>query len=719
MDRLYWPLPGYLRSVCNDTSSLRFPGRISSWLMLLFVAVVVIAAPLSDSYASCTGTDPNGNPQTCLCASDIEPNLLYNAVYNSTGGLNGPSSVLGMGADIVLNVFNTVNGIMGSMAQNFYNGVIQNSNYQDAINSLFILYVTIYGVLIMFNMASHNMAEVAGRLMRMGVIWSLMGPTGWNFFSYYMGQPTIDGMNALITGFSQASTGSGITAIANTGMLSAQSMSALTGPMTLVFSITFLIMFIANLFSPLGYFMILALLWGLIDFILMMFGALLTYVKAIVGLAFLFGTAPIFFSFLLFEKTRQIFMGWVSHVLGFFLVPVLLFAFLGFYTVILLNTLSQIMFNTTTSGTLIDSFIGPVDYCWLTFFNFGVLDFHWWRPTDAYMVGGQMVNSCASHCGQSGDWQGPPSIHIVDVLFFLLLTHIGKQLSKFVEQVAHSISGATGGGIVRSEAVGRWISNSVFGGRSQGEALRDLGGALKSGASKVGHGAQNLVSKRQEIGGAVGRGAQRVAKGVTRTVLDPKQALASAKSAAGHAAMAGLRNATLQKGTRTRKAVEKAINKRLAPIYNAAEKAADFIRNPEQAIQNAANKAFAPIYRAAENAANDIRQIAAAGRKLGQNLQKFGHEVSEKWEEFNIALDKVEEALESVPRQFTRENVEKVKTTVNHRLDEAADRFEDVINVVNNFNAPKFVKDGVVQAGKNLNRAARRWHSAIDKWSQS
>lgn len=420
------------------------------------------------------------------CASNQEPKLIqevktipaYNAATNLLQSAIGDLEEAGI--NIINAIFSSINAIMNGMAAQFYNNIVGNPNYKAAINSLVVLYITIYGIMIMFNMASYRTGEVVSRLVKIGVVWAVM-TNGWTFFDKYVSGPAIGTMNDVIGDFmlaagqNKATMVLGSTATSNIS-LNPIVVSLLCGPLDYIFSLHFVVMLLTHLLlGPFGWFYVLSILWAALELVLMLIGAIITYVKSIVGLAFLFGIAPIFFAFLLFEQSRRVFTGWVNQVFGFILQPILLFAFLSFYTILIMSALYDVIFAT--------------DYCWVKWISFGILDIYWWRP---------FPNPAAVPNGYAGDWQGPPPIGITSVAYLLLLTHLGKQLSKFIEHLARDLSGGHGPGVVRGNDVGRWFSNHLPGvkGRSIGQlgadAFRSASYRGKNAFSRV----AGLVGKR-------------------------------------------------------------------------------------------------------------------------------------------------------------------------------------------------------------------------------
>jgi len=421
-------------------------------LSILFLGWLAIAGLLMVPATASAVTCPADNACVDSCS------------YNNSQ----TDSTLNTGQLIMDSVFATINSILTSIAQTFYENVTASSDFQKAVGAAILLYITIYGVMIMFNLASYHTGEVVSRLVKIAIVWAIIGPGGWNFFNKYVGTLFLGGMNDLITQFSAA--GVGINTSNLNPTLQSSAMQALIGPLTEVFDRKFVIAIVSLLSTGItGWMMALFLIWGLIQFVLMVIGAVTTYVKSLVGLTFLFGVAPIFFAFILFEKTRQVFIGWLNQVVAFALTPVLLFAFLGFYCQLIENTVYNMLYAA-----------GAPNFCYVTWFSLpgGLWDIQFWRPT---------INAAAheTHLGEWVDTKGnplAPPFNMIDILYFLLLCHLGKSFGEFIEQIAKDLSGGSGPGVVRGTDVGGWFKNNLTGGRGvAGMGAMALGGAVSGG----------------------------------------------------------------------------------------------------------------------------------------------------------------------------------------------------------------------------------------------
>jgi type IV secretory pathway VirB6-like protein len=75
--------------------------------------------------------------------------------------------------------------------------------------------------------------------------------------------------------------------------------------------------------------------WGVV-------GALKVYIIAIIARHLMYAVAPIYLTFLLFEKTKSLFDAWIEQIVNFTLQPIFLFAFFGMFNQMILNFLGNI-----------------------------------------------------------------------------------------------------------------------------------------------------------------------------------------------------------------------------------------------------------------------------------------------------------------------------------------------------------------------------------------
>ncbi len=390
------------------------------------------------------------------------------------------------GEVIVRSVFGTIQNLLTRIGAFIYFQIVNTVSFQLIIGALIGLYVAIYGAMVMLNLAQHSLAEVTSRLIRVAFFYALLsyGVSSYIWFNRLFVTPFLGGMNDLITAFSAAvlpvglavipppltllpPLGSTVNAFLNAIVapsLDPGAVASLYIPMNLIFSPFYLIAIMAMIFlKGAGPIFALMMIWAFVEFALLMFNALIIYVRSIVGLTFMFGIAPIFIAFLLFHRTRDLFFGWLNVVIGFALAPVMLFAFLAFYGMML-------------SGLLQNMFVG-IDFCWtkLATISGSPADFNWWRPAKYITVnqatGMPLLGNDRYWKIYSGDWdEFAPAINIVNILFFLFIAHLGRQFSSFVGKLASQVADGIGTSTAAGMGVSKLLKSAVMSGRGTGVA---------------------------------------------------------------------------------------------------------------------------------------------------------------------------------------------------------------------------------------------------------
>ena len=364
------------------------------------------------------------------------------------------------GQEIITAMFTDIDNVLNTVEYDFYHGIITAAGFQEAIGAAIVIYVAIYGLMIVFGISSYRVNEVAARLMKVGIVYMFTSPAAWTTFDTWVNKPVVGGMNYIIREFAvsaeggtmpttfRITTGAG-PAVSGEGLDPAAFANMFGSSMTVIFSAKMLVAIISLAFTGFwGWVLAVLLLWSLVEFFFMIIGALVTYAKAIIGLAFLFGIAPLFFIFLLFDRTRPIFQAWVSHVFAFALQPVLLFAFLSFYLVLINDSVNNLFTGTNKL---------PVDFCWVKFISVpGTLwDMSMWRATHDGAVIGQETTDTLN----KNTFREP--ISVTNALYFLMLCHLGRTFNAFIGQISEGLTGGMGPGVTRGADVRQAMTNKL------------------------------------------------------------------------------------------------------------------------------------------------------------------------------------------------------------------------------------------------------------------
>ena len=403
------------------------------FLLCLSCACTVLLGIMTPAIADDCGTSGTaGNCDTCISSAIYKTEL--------------------SGEEIIGSAFATINDVLKDVEKDFFDGIINAHGFQAMIGTGILLYIGLYGLMIMFNISSYRVNEITSRLIKIAIVYTMTSVTAWQSFNVWIAQPVIFGMNDIIREFTEAAEGggssiahmqfaNGSSGFGSSGVaLDSQAFTNMFGSsITAVFSIQLYTAIIAVAGTGFfGWIISLFLIWALVEFGMMMIGAIVTYAKAIIGLAFLFGIAPLFFIFLLFDRTRPIFFGWLSQVISFALQPVMLFAFLSFYVALITESVKHLLLAPGTGNQ-------PVDFCWTKWFSVpGALwDMGMWRPT--HDGGVQTQHWYDSKTGQAL----PEPMRVSNILYFLMICHLGRTFSKFIETISTDLAGGTGPGMMR------------------------------------------------------------------------------------------------------------------------------------------------------------------------------------------------------------------------------------------------------------------------------
>ncbi len=382
------------------------------WLLL--VISVLLAMSLGIGEAIAAGTDLD-------CVSD--------AAYQTSASAGG---------GIVSAIMETIINVLGQTSETLYSAIIApGGEFIAARNAAIMLVLAIYGVMIVFNIANFKPGEIFGLIFKIGLIVMITSPAGWQFFNDIVAQFFFGTMIELVEVFMGQAAGSGAGGFSaglnlTTNQLT-QPLEHLNWPLAKIISTQFLITVLGSAATGIfGLAIAIILVIGGFYFFWALINALFVYIKSIVGLWFLFALAPIFFLFLLFRRTQNLFEGWINMVLSFTLQPILLFAFLAFFITIVSESLGQLM---------------NVNWCWGTLpAADGTSEgFPWWRPVN---VNGTVIPEgvwgVAGHVIPGATGAASTRIlfplDLTDIMFFLISSYIALQYSQFVGKLAQELS---------------------------------------------------------------------------------------------------------------------------------------------------------------------------------------------------------------------------------------------------------------------------------------
>lgn len=350
---------------------------------------------------------------------------------------------------ILGDIIELVEEALATVAQDLYEGIVGSPNYTMAVYAAMMLFLIFYAVSFLFGFVPANFGQALIRIIKMGIVFLIMSPEGWDYFDEIVVNFFEEGTNWLIDLMIDIGGGD-----------SAQGHFSIMEPlMIMLFSPKMFVLIVASLTTgPFGPIMAMALLWSLFNIFLMILKALEVYLLAMIIRTLLFGLAPIFFVMMFFERTKNIFMGYINQLVNFMLQPVLLFAFLAFFV--------------TMIESAADTLINREELCYTKMEHLGKMPYdiqHWRFKVDGGPYEGEWTWKGCIDC----DDPDPFPIPVIDILIFLILAHIGIKMSQIVVEIASEIAQST---MRLSEVPGTINSyfNNLRGGAGHGLSSADM-----------------------------------------------------------------------------------------------------------------------------------------------------------------------------------------------------------------------------------------------------
>lgn len=411
----------------------------------------------------------------CLNTTETfaKTNIPLDTCSNNPGGFfdytqNGQASQ--MLQNIVTDIYADVSQVSGELYSAFVSpaaAFFGIGSYMTVIFALMSLSVIFFAISFMFGFTTLTGWQVVTMLIKLGFIIWLVSPSS---AVLAQSQPTANNgnMNTFMSLFSiqhllyaffidipnemieiMINIGRGQPNAPLTGNIGAP-FQILDNIIQVVFSPRMIVTVIASFGAgPYGPMMALALGYAIFQLFMCLLKATQIYVLALVIKSILIGLSPVFFPMMLFQRTKQIFNGWINQLVNFSMQPIILFAFLAFFANLVASAARDLL---------------PQDDVHVCYVKSGKqaatpFEMHNWR----YMC-------CANGACEpyEGKWEydgyvtcpgGPvfPLNH-VDLIVFLLLTHIMKQLST----VAIAIAAELSQGLMRlntiDSAINRWFN---------------------------------------------------------------------------------------------------------------------------------------------------------------------------------------------------------------------------------------------------------------------
>ncbi len=311
--------------------------RLSYWLLALmvFAGCVSIASP---SVATSESFVCNTDPQLQCEADD--------------GLCTGDDGMLSQ-------LVEAIRTTLDDTWQTMYDSVV--AGFFGAVGALAMLYIIISGVIFAIGMSPLSLAEVVKRSLKVAIVAAICGSSA--LFAEYVMPLLRGGADEIIAAMTTEMVtvfDDGSFAMTEIGDAGANPFTPIDVLLARLFSASTVQIFEASLNTN-G-------IWGgaftglFVIGVLFVFAALAraiwVYLMSLLALTLLYGLAPIFIAFLLFERTKNLFNGWLGQVVNYTLQPVLMFTFIGFFVILMIESMDEILSTEVCFGEVEATLIG-------------------------------------------------------------------------------------------------------------------------------------------------------------------------------------------------------------------------------------------------------------------------------------------------------------------------------------------------------------------------
>lgn len=462
--------------------------RMIASLIVLLMVTALVASPGTANAAPAPGD--------CQYETGV-PTCTDNPCFDFDNTFMGK---LGAATDrakgIMEDAINEVALSINTASKNLYNGITGGPilafgfSFLDIVSILLVLYITFYGVGLLFGFVQATLLDAFIRLFKIGILLALIEPMGilgsiggffgadfladggWGFFSQYVVHFFNQGTNEIIMLMVHIAKGDPLASYLD----GCNAYGALAGVIPYNVGCPFQIldesvkvifsprMFVTILgaFStpPFGIIIVVALIVSIFAFFMVLIRAMQVYALSLVAKAILFGIAPIFIAFLLFEKTRGLFVSWLGQVISYSLQPIMLFTFLAFFGLLLKSAAYDLLPDT-----------GGAELCYIKSAQQAStpIDIHAWKFGCIKTAGGAVEpyygrwtwNGAENKTACPEDLNGKFPIDPVKILIFLLLCYLMYKISDVAVSVAIDLAGGAGAAL---NSGGAGLQNMIGGG---------------------------------------------------------------------------------------------------------------------------------------------------------------------------------------------------------------------------------------------------------------
>lgn len=398
----------------------------------------------------------------------------YKVIVKQPASSSTPGSFL---SKLINGIINPITRQIDMISQTMFENGEHSAVFKNIIRILLLLYIMFYGVGLLIGTQQITHRDLLVRLIKIGVILTLMSDTGINFFNEYLFNFLKNGQRELLNIVSNPQL-----AQMETGRLNIDSLFGFTNfVLTTIFSKHFFSILMAFLlWFPIGWVCLIMLLYTVIVYIFAILEVIIMYVIAYTAIGLFIALGPLFIPLMLFERTKSLFNEWISAMVSYTMQPVVMFATILLITAFINETIYNLLTLKLHSTPIFEMYI-----------DFGIkkltlFTIYWINPVD------------------------PVLQVLTDILIFYLFIELLKKVTKLSTDLSQYIFGRTAGAGVASEIMGNiktGINAAVGAPFVAADSMRNRrskGGEDEKGSSKKRSGDKNIssgvsVSKRTGV----------------------------------------------------------------------------------------------------------------------------------------------------------------------------------------------------------------------------
>ncbi len=234
-------------------------------------------------------------------------------------------------------VINVVTDALKDASKQIFIRLVKNPNYRTSIHTALTIFIIVYGMLFLSGILNMTQKELLDMMFKLIIVIQLLtSETSWNVFNNYFFKFFTDGINEIINIMTFN--------ISNTNGGGTNGLTFFDNMLNLLFSYETTMKIFALLISiPSGIVVVALIYVAFALFVLALAKALILYLLAYIATSLLVAIGPIFISFLLFKKTRELFDGWINLFVSYFFQPLLAFAALAMMGQNVINSMYKLL----------------------------------------------------------------------------------------------------------------------------------------------------------------------------------------------------------------------------------------------------------------------------------------------------------------------------------------------------------------------------------------